>query len=117
MTVIIALFLAAVVWFIFSVLRIVMTAKRQTRNFFNQFSKQERQQTSRKEGWTRPVAQKPKKIDGHTGEYVEFEEITTTTTTETSATGTSKTENTYTRTTRETQRTESQITDVEWEDI
>lgn len=112
MSFIFVLFLVTVAWFVISVLRIAKNARRQTRNFFDQFSQQTRQEPSRQAGWSRPAAQKSKKIDRNTGEYVEFEEITTTTTytSETQTDG-------HTTTTRETQRTESQITDVEWEDI
>lgn len=115
MSFIIALFLAAVVWFIISLLRIILNAKRQTRNFFNQFSgqasaQQPRQEPSRKAGWTRPTMSKSKKIDSNTGEYVEFEEITTSSSTYAS-TGSDS------RSSRKEQRTETQITDVEWEDI
>ncbi len=115
MSLIAALFLAGVIWFIISILRIILNTKRQTRSFFNQFSgqagaQQPRQEPSRKAGWTRPSTSKSKKIDSNTGEYVEFEEITTASSTYTS-TGSDS------RSSRTGQRTEAQITDVEWEDI
>lgn len=109
---IIALFLAAVVWFIISILRIMMAAKRQTRSFFNQFSQQDRQPRSRKEGWSRPSSGKSKKIDRNIGEYVDFEEITV----YAKSAGASGDAD-GTRTAKKTQSVESQITDVEWEDI
>lgn len=93
--------LVRVTWFLYK-------ARRQARRFFDSMSSGASGKGRRSSEPERPVHRK--KIDPSVGEYIDFEEVTVTkTSTTTDASG-------KTTTTTSTV-TESQITDVEWEEI
>ena len=104
-----------VVFFVIPLLRVVTTvykARRTMRDAMRSMYEAQQGQRAqgaephrRKAGWTSPIMRR-KKITKDVGEYVKFEELPADP--DTPADG-------YTRATYT--RTESQITDVEWEDI
>lgn len=96
-------FVAIPLWRVYSA---VNRQRRAMRDFFGQARSGQQNDRSRS-GFSRPSQQprRKKKIDPNIGEYVEFEEIESTTTTQT-AEGTTT-----------DYRRESQVTDVEWEDV
>ncbi len=99
------------VWFVLRpVIRFFMTVNRLQREARRAAAGQARrsqpQSSERKAGWTTPASRR-KKFDRNIGEYIEYEEVTTVSTPHAAE----QAENgKYTR-------TESQIVDVEWEDI
>lgn len=81
--------------------------QRRMQDYFDQMSGRARQEEApRKAGWSKPRSRNRKKIDSSIGEYVKFEEM--------HADETASNPSTSNNVVAET---ESQITDVEWEDI
>ncbi len=97
-------------WFVLRpVLKFFLTVKRlqnEARRATGQGRHSEHSQRERKAGWTTPAARR-KKFGSDIGEYVEYEEITATSTPPATKQAESGGHT----------RTESQIVDVEWEDI
>ncbi len=97
-------------WFVLRpVLRFFMTVKRlqnEARRATGQDRHDESKRHERKAGWTTPAARR-KKFGTDIGEYVEYEEVAATSTPPVTKQAESG----------EQTRAESQIVDVEWEDI
>lgn len=108
MSLIFFILLILFVWFILlpalKVYRAYSNLRKQARDFFGGNPRTDKQTPHGDP--SRAPKPKRKKIDPNIGEYVEFEEITVSTT--------STSENGHTTT---NYRRESQVTDVEWEDI
>lgn len=95
-------FLYFVVFPVWRFARQVRRAQNAQKDFFRNFTQQ---QTRQQQQTRREAERRRKKIDPSVGEYVAFEEVETTETRQTE----SGTETRYER--------ESQITDVEWEEV
>lgn len=99
------------VWFVLRpVVRFFMTVnrlQREARRAANPDPRGASKPRERKAGWTAPASHH-KKIDRNIGEYIEYEEITTISTPPAPDDGADKGNYIH---------TESQIVDVEWEDI
>lgn len=116
MSPILALLLGIVVWYIIKAVIAVSRARKRASAFFDNLNAEAREASrhTRKGGWSAPGRQKSKKIDSSVGEYVDFEEISASS----ASAGTEATQGETDRRNQSSRKyTESQITDVEWEDI
>lgn len=120
------LFLLILFFLLWPVVRVLLTVRRaqnNARRAYSEFARQAeaQQRASRPGGWSAPRRQsrQGKKYGSTDGEYVEWEEISSTESTAESAysSTTGADGRTQRAERRSEQRTESQIVDVEWEDL